>query len=285
MRNSRIRFKKRYVAIVVLLAYVVFCQSCMMMRFTPDETREFFTQTKVPYRDLRLVSDGHNIHYVETGDPNKPTLFFIHGSPGSWDAYRQYLSDSILLRKYRMIAVDRPGFGYSDFRDYGNLERNAQLLCDLAKKIRNGKPVTLVGHSLGGPIIIEMAADHPELFDKLVILAGSVDPNQEGNANWRKVVKAPPIRYLVPGAMRTSNDELTNLKKDLILLQPRIRSISADVVIIHGTEDPLVPFGNVAFLKKEFVNASSMKVIPIEGANHFIPWEHYRLIRDELVLD
>ena len=56
------------------------------------------------------------------------------------------------------------------------------------------------------------------------------------------------------------------------------------MIIIHGTKDQLVPFSNVPFMEKELINAKSIDVIAIEGANHFIPWEHFDVIRDRLLV-
>jgi hypothetical protein len=61
-------------------------------------------------------------------------------------------------------------------------------------------------------------------------------------------VKSVPLRYLVPGALRPSNDELWWLK-NLFSLAPELKKITS-AVIIHGTKDALVPFSNVAFMKK-----------------------------------
>ncbi|WP_290847792.1 alpha/beta hydrolase [Flavobacterium sp.] len=283
MRKIWNRIKKRQLALAIFAGYVVVCQSCMTMRFSDKETREFFTGTKTAYSEKALKSDGHIIHYIATGNPKSPTLFFVHGSPGSWNAYRRYLTDTLLLRKFRMIAVDRPGYGFSDFGKAESLAENARLLSEVVKKTRNGQQLILVGHSIGGPIVVQMTADHPELVDKMVVLAGSVDPNEEAPEKWRKIIKLPPLRYLIPGAFRTSNDEVWLFKHELLLLEPRIQSISADVLVIHGTEDPLVPFGNSEFLRKKLTNANSFRLVPIAGANHFIPWEHYELIRQELL--
>lgn len=283
MGNTGKRVRKRYIALGFLLAYIVVCQSCMTMRSTPRETATFFGKAKVAYLDAKIWAHGHPVHYIETGSPKNPTLLFVHGSPGSWNAFQRYLSDPLLLKKYRMIAVDRPGFGYSDFGEARDLATNSEWISEVARQTKNGRPVILVGHSLGGPLIAKMAADHPALFDKLVILSGSVDPDLEKAERWRNWLKTPPLRYLVPGALRPSNDELSWLRRDLVLLRPQLRSISAHVTVIHGTKDPLVPFANAAFLQKELVNAASVRVVPIEGANHFIPWERYSLIRDELL--
>lgn len=275
--------KKRYVAYSFLFFYIVMCQSCMTMRFSNNETRKFFAASKTEFQDKTVVFDGYKIHYVETGDAQNPTLFFVHGSPGSWNAFKEYLSDTLLLKKYRMIAIDRPGFGYSDFGDAQNLKKQASIIGAFIKTIDNKKPFILVGHSLGGPMVVKLAVDHPSWYKHVVILAGSLDPQAENPEKWRTVIKAVPLRYLIPGALRPSNDELWWLKKDLVELEPKLTKITAAVTIIHGTKDALVPFSNVAFMQKKFVNALSIDTITIDEANHFIPWSHYDIVRNALM--
>lgn len=277
------RFRKRYVFGALVLAYILMCQSCMTMRITPEEARKYFSEARIPFVDKTVTIEYHPIHYIETGAPDKPTLFFVHGSPGSWDAFKRYLADSLLLQKYRMIAVDRPGFGYSGFGEAEDLPTQSRWLTQLVKYTDNKKPIILVGHSLGGPVILKMATENPQLYRRLVVLSGAVDPKLEETETWRYFIKKKPVRYLIPGALRPSNDELWWLKLDLLNMQPKLKNITSDVTIIHGTKDPLVPYENVAFMKKEFVKARSITVIPIKGANHFIPWEHYETIRDALL--
>jgi pimeloyl-ACP methyl ester carboxylesterase len=279
----QIKFKKRYILYTIFFTYVLFCQSCMTMRMNTKETIAFFEASKTQYIDKTIQFEDYKLHYIQTGSNDNPTLFFVHGSPGSWDAYKEYLKDTLLLKKYRMIAIDRPGFGYSDFGDAQDLETQAQCIEALVRKIDNKKPIVLIGHSMGGPVIVRMAVDNAKLYSHLVILAGAIDPKAETPEVWRSIIKTKPLRYLIPGALRPANDELWWLKKDLIVMKPKLKNINNDVVIIHGTKDQLVPFSNVAFMKKEFVNAKSMNIIAIKEANHFIPWEHYSLIRNALL--
>ena len=267
---------------ILSCSYLLFCQSCLTMRMSKKETKSFFASTKTKYIEDSKKIEGYTIHYIETGNKNASTLFFVHGSPGSWDAYKDYLKDTLLLSKYRLIAIDRIGFGYSNFGKAKNLKTQAAIIEKFAGLISNGKPFYLIGHSMGGPVIVQMAVDKPELYKKLIILAGSIDPKAEEPENWRAVIKAKPIRYIIPRALRTSNDELWWLKADLFLLKPQLKNITSKVTIIHGTKDQLVPFSNVAFMRREFVNAKSLEIIPIENANHFIPWDHFDLIRDVL---
>lgn len=277
------RFKKRYALFLLFVLYVIVCQSCMKMRMSSVKTKEFFGAKKIEFIDKTIDFDGHSLHYIQTGNQNNPTLFFVHGSPGSWDAFKTYLNDSLLLKKFRMIAVDRPGFGYSDFGSPENLATQSKWVSELVRMLDNKKPIVLVGHSLGGPLIVRMAIDNPKLYSHLVILAGSVDPKAENPELWRPILKSKPLRYLIPGAMRPSNDELWYLKTDLIDMKPHLKEITSEVTIIHGTKDRLVPYSNMAFLQKELVNAQKIDTLSIKNADHFIPWSHFEIVRDELL--
>jgi pimeloyl-ACP methyl ester carboxylesterase len=276
------RNKVKSIFVFLGIIYLIFCQSCMRMRMNSKETKEFFTASKTAYIDSSKEINGLTIHYIETGKKDASTLFFVHGSPGSWDAYKDYLKDSLLLSKYRMIAIDRIGFGYSDFGKAENLSTQSAIIEKFTKLKTNGKPIYLIGHSLGGPTIVQMAAEKPNDYATLVILAGSIDPKAETPENWRVIVKAKPFRYLVPGALRPANDELWYLKSDLYDLKPKLKNLTSKVIIIHGTKDQLVPYSNVAFMRREFVNAKSLEIISIKDANHFIPWTHFKEIRDVL---
>jgi len=255
----------------------------MTMRYSSKETISFFEASNTVFQDKNLLVDGHKMHYVETGNTQNPTLIFVHGSPGSWNAFKEYLQDTTLLKKYRMIAIDRPGFGYSDFGEAQNLTTQSQIISSFIKQIDNKQPMILVGHSYGGPMVAKLAADNPSWYKHIVILAGSLDPKAENPEKWRTIVKSVPLRYLVPGALRPSNDELWWLKKDLVSLAPELKKITCAVTIIHGTKDALVPFSNVAFMKKSFITAKSIDSIIIDEANHFIPWSHYEMVKNALL--
>lgn len=276
-------FKIKYILFGLLFSYVLFCQSCMMMRTSSKKTKDFFDKAQIGFVDKNAIVDDHTLHYIQTGSENKPTLVFIHGSPGNWDAYKNYLIDTLLLQKYRMISVDRPGFGNSEFGAAQDLKTQSLWLRDFLKMVDNKQAVALVGHSMGGPLIVKMATEETTRYKHLIILAGSVDPNAEKPEKWRYLIKMKPIRYLIPGAMRPANDELWWLKQDLVDMEPFLKNITCDVPIIHGTKDRLVPYSNVAFMKREFVNAKSIHIISIEDADHFIPWSDFGTIRKALL--
>jgi pimeloyl-ACP methyl ester carboxylesterase len=268
---------------IFFLLWIILAPGCMTFRNADSDMKKQFEQKGVALKTDFLKIQGHTIHYAQTGDDSLPTLVFIHGTPGSWDAFSGYMKDSALLRHYRMISVDRPGFGYSDFGTVETLPKQSWLITQALTKLTNNKPMLLAGHSLGGPLIVQMAADKPELFCGLVIISGSVDPGEEKPERWRPWLFKTPLNFLVPGAFKPSNEELWYLKKDLINLKPSFAAIRCPVFFIHGAADTWVPPGNVDYAKKLLVNSSRIGEMIIPGGNHFIPWTKFTEIREVLL--
>lgn len=276
--------RRSFLSIVLFLVlWLVMAQSCMKFRINDSKAKIDFEKKGVVLTTTTVKISEVHMHYAKTGSDSLPTIVFVHGSPGSWDAFAQYMQDKDLLMKYRMISIDRPGFGYSDFGEAQHIEDQSTFISPLFKFWGNGKPIYLVGHSLGGPMVIQLNADNPGLFDGLVLLAGSVDPAEEKRESWRYLLDAGILRYLLPGAMRPSNTELKYFKKDVYALQDKFTLVKCKVFIVHGTKDPLVPIGNAAFAQKKLVNAASIKLTLIPGANHFIPWKNYDTIKQVLM--
>jgi len=276
---KRFFMKSMMVFVVILIVWIILAQSCMTFRKADHEMKREFQQKGVTLNTATAKIEGRNIHYAQTGDDSFPTLIFIHGTPGSWNAFSNYLEDKELLQKYRMISIDRPGFGYSDFGRAENLQRQSELMSPLLRKFGNGKPMFLVGHSLGAPMIILLAIDNPEFFAGLVMISGSVDPAVEKPERWRPLLFNTPLNLLVPGAFRPSNVELWYLKKDLVKLKDLYTNIHCPVYFIHGDKDTWVPPENVAYAEKLLVHAVKIEEHMLPGGNHFIPWTKFKDIK------
>lgn len=273
-----------YVLAIILIAWIVFAQSCMKFRVSDSKAKEQFAAANVTLHTETILSTGFNLHYAKTGNDTFPTLFFVHGSPGSWDAFSVYMKDKDLLAKFRMVSVDRPGFGYSQFGNAKNLGDQSAIISPLLAHINNGKPVYIIGHSLGGPMAVKLVADNPGTFRGMILLAASVDPAEEAPEKWRGFLYNSPFQYLLPGAFRPSNTEIWHLKKDLPLLTKQFAAVICDVWIVHGDKDKFVPVGNVEYAKKMLVNAKSVQTKILKNAPHFIPWDPwYKFIKEILV--
>lgn len=278
-------FKKTMLLLsgIFLISWLLLAQSCMSFRKSDADAKKEFAKEHVILRTGTIVVEKRHIHYAMTGSDSLPTIFFIHGSPGSWNAFENYMKDSLLLQKFRMVSVDRPGFGYSDYGQPQHLDVQSVWISRLFYLLANHKPMFLAGHSLGGPMVIKLAADNPHLFSGIVVISGSIDPKEEKPEKWRPFLYKTPLNYLVPGAMRPSNEELWYLKKDLVQLENDFPKITCPVYFIHGSVDTWVPPGNVEYGKKMLVNAPLVDITLIPGANHFIPWSKFTEIRTILL--
>lgn len=268
---------------IIFLAWLVLAQSCMTFRQADSEEKKKFLAEGVKLTTATINIDGHHLHYAETGSDTLPIIFFVHGSPGSWDAFANYLGDKDLLKKFRMVSIDRPGFGYSDFGNPEHLAKQSEIISPIFTLLNNHQPMFLAGHSLGGPMVAKLAADNPTTFSGVVIISGSIDPAEEKPEKWRPVLYKTPLDYFVPGAMRPSNEELWYLKTDLVDLKKDFLKITCPVYFIHGTADTWVPPANVDYGKKMLVNASRVEETLIPGANHFIPWTKFNEIKQVLL--
>jgi len=281
--NKKTKKRLKLGFLVFISCWIVFAQSCMKFRISDSKAREEFVQRGLPVSFHYLDVAGITLHYAKSGADSLPTLFFIHGSPGSWDAFKTYMMDTALLAHFRIISIDRPGFGYSDFGSAYHLARQAVMINAIIKKENNQKPVHLIGHSIGGPVVVQLAQDHPGEFASLTLLAGSISPKEESKEYWRYLFMYTPVRLLMPGAFRPSNDEIMYFKKDLYGIDTGYAALQMPVTFIHGDADKFVPVKNVEYGKQKLAKNPNIKVIIIPGASHFIPWEHYDLIRAHLL--
>lgn len=277
----RITFRRG--VLLFFVAWLIFAQSCMKFRISDNTARAEFEQKHLLVQFITVMEDGVPVHYAKCGSDSLPTLFFVHGSPGSWDAFKIYMMDTALLKRFRIISIDRPGFGYSDFGTAYGLAYQSGLINKIVKKEKNEKPMHLVGHSIGGPVIVQMAQDNPEYFSSLTILAGSISPKDEPKEYWRYAFAYSPLKYLMPGAFRPSNDEIVYFKKELYQLDKGYDKLQMPVTFIHGDKDKFVTVKNVDYGKQKLVHNRQVKTIIIPGAGHFIPWEHFDIIRNHLL--
>lgn len=145
---------------------------------------------------------GSTLHLTSYGSSNLPTLILTHGwgmNHKEWD----YLIHD-LMDKYRIIAWDLPGLGKStpptdlDYR-LENLAENLRLIVEFS----GAKPVTLIGHSIGGMTTLTFCRLFPNLLGKRVsklVLVHTTYTNPLRTTRWGALYTAlqePVIRPLL----------------------------------------------------------------------------------------
>lgn len=275
-----IRRKVKWFFAVSIVAISVVFHSCMTFRMSGSEIDSYFTSRKLTATQHQYKVGSWDIHYVKAGDDTKPLVLFVHGSPGSLSAFIHFLADTSLLRRTLLITTDRPGFGYSNFGNgEKSLQKQGEALKPILEKYKGNRPVILVGHSLGGPLIVRMAMDYPDLVDGLIIVAGSIDPELEPNETWFRAPLATPfLSWILPRSFRASNEEIYHLKPELEKMLPLWSNVRCPVIVIQGKKDSLVPAANADFAKKMLVNAP-VEFVFDENMDHFVPWSNPELIQ------
>jgi len=273
---------KWLIGVLVFAGLLFLLDSCMQFRMSKTEIEAYFAK-KEKKGSLHSYPVGKNriINYLKVGDETLPLVVFVHGSPGSLDAFIDFMADTALLKRAQLITVDRPGFGASNF-GYAepSLEKQDTYLRPILEENKKHRPIILVGHSLGGPVIARMAMDYGDLVDGLVIVAGSIDPELEPDETWFRAPLATPfLKWMIPRVFRASNDELYKLKPELIKMLPLWDKIHCRVIVIQGKKDSLVPAANADFAKKMLTHASSLDFVMKEDMDHFVPWSNPELIR------
>jgi pimeloyl-ACP methyl ester carboxylesterase len=274
----------RWIILSLFLSVMIFFHSCMSFRMSSEEIEAYFKKNKVEASQHTYQVGFRQFHYVKAGDPNKPLILFLHGSPGSLSAFIHFLVDSTLLHRGLLITTDRPGFGYSNFGNgEGSLKQQAEFLKPLLQQYKSNRPIVLVGHSLAGALIARMSADYPDLVDGFIIVAGSIDPTLEPNETWFRAPLATPfLSWLLPRSFRASNEEIYQLKPELERMLPLWKEIKCPVIVIQGKKDVLVPPENADFAKKMLVNAP-VEFVLVDDMDHFVPWSNPELIREAIL--
>jgi pimeloyl-ACP methyl ester carboxylesterase len=282
MKFNRRRIKYLIFLCLFIALFITF-HSCSF-RMSPKEINEYFDKKKIHAEQHSYKTGFREIHYVKAGDEKKPLVLFVHGSPGSLSAFIHFLTDSVLLKEALLITTDRPGFGYSNFGNgEPSLQKQSEALKPILEKFKNNRPIILVGHSLGGPVIARMAMDYPELVDGLIIVAGSIDPALEPNETWFRAPLATPfLSWILPRSFRASNQEIYHAKPELVKMLPLWKNITCPVIVIQGKKDDLVSYENADFARKMLVNAP-LEIVMIEDMNHFVPWSNPELIHDAII--
>lgn len=225
--------------------------------------------------------DLEELHYVVAGD-GPARVLFVHGSPGTWEAYRRFLDDPRLRGAARLLALDRPGFGGSGRgRADPSLERQAAATAAVLDA-EPGGPAVVVGHSLGGPIAARLAVDRPDLVGALVLIAPSIDPALERHRWYNVAGSWRLVQLLLSVDMVTSNRELWPLRRELEALAPRLGEVACRTIVIQGERDELVPPANAEFAERA-LPPGSVEVRWVAGEGHFVLWTRPELTAEAVV--
>ena len=182
-------------SILLTLVLIVALIVAGLALFAANTARK--VEAAVPPRGRFIEIDGQRLHYVDTGGTG-PAIVMIHGLGGTLRNYTYALVDK-LSGEFRVIAIDRPGAGYSTRAEGApaNLRAQANTLAKFVRALGLKQPL-LVGHSLGGGLSLAIALDHPDCAGALALIAPFTQAQEDVPEAFKGlVVNSPAVRRII----------------------------------------------------------------------------------------
>ena len=238
---------------------------------------------------MNIVVDGYNICYKTTGTGDK-TVVILQGwgtDLGVYDSVAGVIDGS----RYRVIQFYFPGFGGSDEpKEPCDVDGFADFFCRFME-VMQVKQATLIGHSYGGRVIINLAARESipfEITNIILIDSAGVLPVRTTAQKWKirkykilkKFLNMKLIYAMFPEVIddwrsRQGSADYRNatpmmrqcmvkaINEDLTELLPKIRQ---EVLLIWGDQDTATPIRDAHIMEEKIPNCG-LAVIP--GTGHF----------------
>jgi len=289
--------------IAVPLLFTGFSKKSVHKRIAVNDTGEF------------AVTDSGRIHYEFSGDPEGRIVLLIHGFAIPmfvWDKN----ADALIKSGYRVLRFDLYGRGFSDRprRKYSPEMFERQIL-DLVSAAGVGASFHIAGISLGGAIAAHFSVKHPDMVDKIALIAPAGFPSGESAvsgfirtpvlgdyfftvAGDRGLIYRNKSNFLRPDAFPEFNkrfeEELDYLGYKRALLSTLrhfpmqnmeqafldLGRSGKDVLLLWGEYDYVIPPSTAEMVRKAVPQA---EYFPIPDAGHISVYENPEAVNKYLI--
>ena len=244
--------------------------SCFMIAFLLNSNVE--AQSPVgPNGKFATIRDV-KLYYEDTG--RGMPLLLLHGFGGTGSVWEPFKSE--LAKDQRLIIVDLPGHGRSDWMDTTDVylhKRAAEYILGLLDALHIDS-VNIMGISSGGFITLYISTLRPQLARKIVIIGGQTyystttrnfitavaDPDKNGPNESR--IKAHGKQKATLLARQFWN--FRKLYGDPLFTPDLLATIKAKTLIIHGDNDPIAPVSN-AWEMYQHIPQARLWIVPNGG--------------------
>lgn len=235
-------------------------------------------------RYLFINIDGLRINYIDEGDGENVLL--LHGWGASIETMQPIVN--ALKNRYRVLAIDLPGFGLSDCPKTAWDSFN---YADIVKKfidILLLKNINLIGHSHGGRVSIILSSKYKDLIKKLILIDSAGLISRKSIKYYYKVFKYKiykKIYYFINrnnelklenfykkfGSLDYQNADNAIMRETLVKvlhdnIENNLRMIKAPTLIIWGENDTDTPLYMAEKLNKKIADSA---LIVLEKAGHY----------------
>ena len=227
--------------------------------------------------------DGNNVkadkirfaykEFLPTENTDAFPVILIHGSPGDGEVFNGLAP---LLKKHRIIAVDLPGFGDSEknIPDY-SFRAHARYIVKFLDQLTI-KKAHIVGFSMGGGVALDLANIAPNRIASISMVSAIGVQEYELLGNYEinhaihgfQLVALLGLQELTPhfGLFDGTIPYARNFyDSDQRPLRPILQEVNTPFLIVHGSDDPLVP---VEAARENFRLVPNSEYVEIDD-NHF----------------
>ncbi len=228
-----------------------------------------------------------SVEYMIQGNSDQYVLL-VHGTPGS---YRTFMADALVKEGFTVISPSRPGYFRTPLSSGETIPAQSALYAELLESL-SVDSASIIGFSGGGPSALMFASLFPEKCTGLVVLASSgrsfdqpstpfiqdiimgsefgrwsAYSSLSGEFEEEEAVVALeylqtaffPLEEVIAGEENDFSQFTSPWKVDL-------SSVQCPALIIHGTEDELIPFSEATYLDQQISNS---RLLAKEGQDHF----------------
>ena len=238
-----------------------------------------------------LNIDGLDINYISEGEGEN--VIVLHGWGANIDTVMPIIN--ILKEKYRVYAIDLPGFGKSQQPlDVMSSFEYVEIIRGFMDKL-NIKRTTFVGHSFGGKLSIIMGANYPSQVEKIVLIDSAGLIPKRGLNYYFKVYSFKTLRFFYKNLFfwlanekrmekfykKFGSDDYQDssgiMRKILVKvvnenLKPLLKEIEASTLIIWGDMDMDTPLYMAKTMESEIPDCG---LVVLEGTGHYSYLDDY----------
>ncbi len=216
------------------------------------------------WKDAQMV-------YTESGLTGGDGFVLVHGIGMGHRVFRD-LAEA-LGRAGRVYAVDLPGFGDSpEPGSAHSMQVSGDLIADFVRSLPIPRPV-LVGHSMGTEVVTEAVARHPEVSDRIVLIAPTVNIAErtalkQGGRLLQDLAGESPKVLVLGLAQYLKTGPLWFIRKLRIMLDHRVElsypMVRARTLVLRGATDRVCPRDWVELVAR-LIPGATMREIPDRG--------------------
>lgn len=272
---------------LLLLVVVSGCSGCFRRWVMTDKQIDAYYRNKpVKPSFYNLRNDSIELFCATTGADTLPPVIMIHGAPGAWYGSRNLLDDSVLQKRFHIIAVDRLGYNKSKFkgkrRPVTSITTQANAIQLALGLNKSGKTGIVMGSSYGAPIAGKIAVLHPEDYHHLLMLAPAIDPGREKFWWFHQYLNSGIFVQLLPRYIRAATAEKFAHTYELALMVEDWQRLTIPVTVVQGGADYIIEPGNLDFAREQLRGRKATFYL-LPEAGHLIRFSNPSLVRNILI--